>query len=526
MKNKIVLVLLVLVSLLCIGGCVLDTSLNTEYTIKVVENDNCDISLSKTTAKKNDEIEVIVENIKDGYVMDKITANGFKIDDNKFIMPAENVTVVVFLKNEATPTMYDVESIANENCSISLSKSKAGLGDMVEVEISNITEGYEVNNIKVNGFIIEGYTFEMPASDVVVEVSLKEIEYVPTNKFNITLVQNDKCSVLVSKDTASKNEEVNVTVTNILAGYKLLKVKVNGFAIEGNTFKMPSCNVVVEAVIVLDKEYSVEVVASEYAKITLSKNKYSVGETVSIDYMCKGYYVLDKFYVDGAAIEGTSFEMPNRDVVITGSFVNVIADTEWCFSVTSGGTAGRYYAYFTYGETGINVRVIADDSYVFGPECATNPDYQNNPAYQDNIEVILSPKSNTAGYDVNKTYKFLVSSTNTGYIQVASSTTAWKTITLNSNQYTQSVVRKYYDNKDGYDGYEVNFFVSYDVFGLTKNQAVGNMTACVATRNVNSYQKSEWAPGTWSCYNKNGCAFSNISTHPIINSDGSLGERS
>ena len=374
MRNKIILVLLAVVSFLCISGCTFDPNLDAEYTISFVKNDNCDISLSKTSAKKNEEIEVTVENITDGYELYKITANGYKIDDFKFLMPAEDVTIVIFLKREG--------------------------------------------------------------------------EVAPTT------------------------------------------------------------------------EFSVNVVASEYAQIKVEKEKYSIGETVSIDYMCKGYYVLDKFYVDGIEIDGNTFEMPNRDVSISASFTNVIGNPTCSFIVTSSGNDGRYYSYFTYGETGINVKVIADDRFIYGTEIS------DNPAYQDNIEIILSPKSTTAGYDANKTYKFLVSCTGNGYVQVANSTNSWKTVTLSNNQYTSSAVIKSYDNKDGYDGYEINFFVSYDVFGLTKDTAVGNMSACVATRNVNTYQKSEWDPGIWSFYSKNGCQFSNISTHPVINSDGTFGERS
>ena len=225
-------------------------------------------------------------------------------------------------------------------------------------------------------------------------------------------------------------------------------------------------------------------------------------------------------YVNGEEIDGNSFEMPNRDVTVSATFKNVIENPACNFIVTSAGNDGRYYSYFTYGENGLYVKVIADDRYVYGTEIS------DNPAYQDNIEIILSPKSSTAGYDTNKTYKFLISCTGDGYVQVASSTNAWRNISLGSEQYKSSAVIKSYDNKDGYDGYEINFFVSYDVFGLTKDTALGNITVCVATRNVNTYQKSEWDPGTWASYAKGGCKFSNISTHPVINSDGTIGERS
>ena len=87
--------------------------------------------------------------------------------------------------------------------------------------------------------------------------------------------------------------------------------------------------------------------------------------------------------------------------------------------------------------------------------------------------------------------------------------------------YNDSV--KYYDQNQGYNGYEVNFYVTYESLGLTKANAVGNITACLAMRNTNGYSSNTTV---WGSYTGYGCTWNNPSTHLIINADGTIGGRS
>ena len=52
-----------------------------KYAIRVVPNDRCTITTSKTEASRNEVVEVIVSNIARGYSLNKITVNGRKIDN-------------------------------------------------------------------------------------------------------------------------------------------------------------------------------------------------------------------------------------------------------------------------------------------------------------------------------------------------------------------------------------------------------------------------------------------------------------
>ena len=109
MKNKLIILSLALALTGCnVNQPTTSTSESTNestsvvvktYSISYSENEHCKISLSKTEASRNEVVEVYVNDIDEGYEIDKITANGFKIDDNSFIMPNEDVEIVENIKS-------------------------------------------------------------------------------------------------------------------------------------------------------------------------------------------------------------------------------------------------------------------------------------------------------------------------------------------------------------------------------------------------------------------------------------------
>lgn len=335
----------------------------------------------------------------------------------------------------------------------------------------------------------------------------------------LDFIENENCNISLSHLTAYKGDEITVSVEDIVEGYEVSKITVNDYFIDDFKFIMPDEDVIIEVYleeikINLNGEFKAEVESNEYALIELNGTRFNAGDIVKINYYCKGNYVLDKFYVNGVAISGTSFAMPSNDVVVTGEFVNAIAYTDWQLEVYSGTNAGRSYWYFSYGEDRLNVKVIVVDHMVCGSQ------FQANTGMQDNVEVILGAKTSSTGYEVGKTIKVLVSGTGGHYVQVANSSTGWanKNITIGA-----SAVKKLYDNNNGYNGYEVNFYLKYSDLGLTKENAIGNITACLAMRNTNGYSSNVTV---WGSYTSYGCTWNNPSTHLIINADGSIGERS
>ena len=103
MKRKLITLLLPIILIGCNpatssqGGTSNTSSSNIvnvkTYNITIVENPYCKITTSKEKASRNETIEVYVTDIKEGYSVSKITVNGRKIDNSKFIMPNEDVTI-------------------------------------------------------------------------------------------------------------------------------------------------------------------------------------------------------------------------------------------------------------------------------------------------------------------------------------------------------------------------------------------------------------------------------------------------
>ena len=335
-------------------------------------------------------------------------------------------------------------------------------------------------------------------------------------QYNISYVANSDCNISLSKELASVNEEIEVSVTNMKDGLVLDKITANDMTIDNNKFLMPSEDVVVKVYLTAkeNKYYNVIIIPSEFAIINTHQQQYSVGSNVQLEYQCKGHYVLDSFYINGVAISGTSFKMPESDVVITASFKNALPNTDWQLAVESGTNVGRSYWYFKYEETGLAINVKVDDRLTCGW------DFSNDMGWQDNIEIILSPKTNDYGWNVNKSVKILVSCTNQFFVQKATEPNVFTTVFDFENKISVNAVERSLNNNDGYNGYEVNMWISYEYLSLTKEEAIDNISACLAMRNTNSFGAT-----VWNYYGENGVSWENANTHPIILSNGKLSSR-
>jgi hypothetical protein len=174
--------------------------------------------------------------------------------------------------------------------------------------------------------------------------------------YNITIKENPNCTITTSKQRAERNEVVEIYITNIKEGYSLSKITINGRKIDKTQFIMPNEDVEIEVFLKNDNNIdginSIFVTESEYALIWTNKESYDTGETVNIEYKCKGNYTLDYFTVNGEAIEGNSFVMPDIDVTIEGTFKLAFEDIVWRIRCSSGGLTARSFWYLNYGEEG------------------------------------------------------------------------------------------------------------------------------------------------------------------------------
>ncbi len=120
-----------------------------------------------------------------------------------------------------------------------VSKTSAVKGEVITVTVTP-DAGYELDTIKVNDVAIEGTSFTVGDADAVVTVTFKKTEY------QITVVCSDNGTASV-EGKANLGETVVVKVTPA-EGFELDTIKVDGTAIEGNSFTMPAKDVTVEVI--------------------------------------------------------------------------------------------------------------------------------------------------------------------------------------------------------------------------------------------------------------------------------------
>ncbi|MBQ4060900.1 MAG: hypothetical protein IJD46_02615 [Bacilli bacterium] len=372
---------------------------------------------------------------------------------------------------------------------------------------------------KILMFLLPALLTGCGGNNITDEPSSTPSEIVKT--YEITIKENPNCKISVSKTVASRNETIEVFVTDIKSGYEVSKITVNGMKIDNNKFIMPNENVEIEVYLVntnnTDGVNSVEIPNSEYALIWVDHESYDAGENVEIEYQCKGNYVLDYFTVNGEMIDGTSFEMPDGDALIEGTFKLAFEETPWQILSTSGGLTARAFYYFNYGEEGLEIKIKVDDRMICGKE------FKEQEHQRDNVEIIITPKSDHKGWAANETFKILVTADGDVNINRAVAGNQWGI--FSAKEYTEedfnySVTLKHLENNDGYNGYEVNIFFSYALMWLDREEAINNLTVCPAIRNTTSHNVT-----SWNCINLASIVWEDCSTHPILLENGLYQER-
>ena len=213
------------------GSVVIASSAKTdeEVSFKVKPNDGYKIGEVKLTDDAGNEVKATID----------------KSGNGKFTMPASNVSVnATFIKKA-----YKITKQNPINGDFTVPET-AEAGNRVTITLKP-ADGYDPDTISVRGgqgpIQVNGNTFTMPESDVVVEVTFKKI---PPKVFNITVNQSKNGSVNADKQSAKENEKVTLTVSPD-KGYLLDQLLVDGKPVEVTdgtyTFTMPKANVTVSA---------------------------------------------------------------------------------------------------------------------------------------------------------------------------------------------------------------------------------------------------------------------------------------
>ena len=165
------------------------------------------------------------------------------ITDNKFTMPAGNVTVTATFQ----AIDYSVTISEATNGTVTADKETANIGEEVTLTVTP-NAGYTLDALTVKSgettITVSDNKFTMPAGDVTVTATFQAIDY------TITIGETPNGAVTADKEKANIGEEVTLTVTPN-AGYTLDALTVKSgeatITVTDNKFTMPADNVTVTA---------------------------------------------------------------------------------------------------------------------------------------------------------------------------------------------------------------------------------------------------------------------------------------
>ncbi|MCM1055952.1 MAG: hypothetical protein NC394_10580 [Bacteroides sp.] len=159
----------------------------TTYKVNITVPENGTVKADPVEAKAGDTVTLTVE-ANEGYELDKLAVTDkdgkeVEVKDNKFVMPASDVTVTAAFKAKTvTPPpaedTYKVNITVPENGKVTADPVEAKAGDTVTLTVE-ANEGFELDKLTVTDkdgkeIEVKDGTFVMPASDVTVTVTFKE----------------------------------------------------------------------------------------------------------------------------------------------------------------------------------------------------------------------------------------------------------------------------------------------------------------------------------------------------------------
>jgi uncharacterized repeat protein (TIGR02543 family) len=261
----------------------------------------------------------------EGYQTVSVTFNGEAVEGNTFEMPANDVTVSATFELKDYTITVDPEI---QNGTVTPSKLKAKAGEAISLTVLP-AEGYQVASVTLDGAALEEYAFTMPGKDVTVSATFELKDYTIT--VDPAIVNG---TVIPDKEKAKMGDTVTLTVTPA-EGYQIASVTVDGKEIEEPAFTMPNKNVTVSATFEL-KEYTITVDPEIVnGTVTPDKERAKAGETVTLTVKADDGYQPVAVTVNGTAIEGTSFEMPESDVTVSATFELIPVVKEYTITVDS-----------------------------------------------------------------------------------------------------------------------------------------------------------------------------------------------
>jgi len=224
-----------------------------QYAVSVGTVSNGTVTLSKTGSVDYGTTITVTATPAANYVLDKIFVNGSAIEGTTFTVTAASVVTATFKKVQYT---VSVGTVSNGTVTLSQTGS-VDYGTTITVT-ATANDGYELNQILVNGTAISGTTFTVTANSVVTATFTEKVVEVET--YTITIVKGGKGTGNVTVvESAKAGDAITLTAAGTVnaAGYAcvttaitssdaaLTTTKAKTGAYTGATFTMPAANVTI-----------------------------------------------------------------------------------------------------------------------------------------------------------------------------------------------------------------------------------------------------------------------------------------
>ena len=311
------------------------------YTVTIQNDGNGTGSASPTTAEAGTEI-TLSASPDSGYVFKEweVISGGVMVTDNKFTMPANDVTVKAHFEATSEPT-YSVTLQNDDNGTGSASPATAEAGTEITLSATP-NSGYVFKEWEVvsGGVTITGNKFTMPANDVTIKAHF-EATSEPT--YSVTVQDDGNGTGSASPTSAEAGTEITLSASPD-SGYvfKDWEVISGGVTVSENKFTMPATDVTVKAHFEATSEptYSVTVQDDGNGTGSASPSTAEAGTEITLSASPDSGFVSKEWEVisGGVTIAGNKFTMPANDVTVKAHFE---ATTEPTYSVTIiGGGSG------------------------------------------------------------------------------------------------------------------------------------------------------------------------------------------
>lgn len=275
---------------------------------------------------------------EEGYRLVNLWAGGVTLDDDGFIMPAQDVTLkAVFAPADEDDEHYPVTLSASDGVIATADdETSYAAGEEVTL-VLNPAEGYEIGSVTVNGSYIEGNTFIMPDEDTVVVA-----EFVKRG-FSLMFSGNMNFKGEISANNAYEGDLIRFDITPN-NGFYISMVELVALGDNGNpysvveldeySFVMPAADVFIRVttIAVGNRTYALKAEETEGGSIELLSDSARYGETVKVNVIaCEGYRLeagsLTLSYISGnttaSVTFGGEFIMPDSDVTVSARFERV-----------------------------------------------------------------------------------------------------------------------------------------------------------------------------------------------------------